>query len=267
MDTYSCKRCGYTTKVCANYVKHLHLIKPCLPILEDIPIEVLLTHLQQLKNRQYKYKCDYCDKTFKTPQNKYQHKQLCKKRPQNESVDDQLTVLQSCVSNTVQENIKLKQDNMRLKQEVSIALSDKTKFEVLYYECLRNGKRTEKTYQDILEKYYGHGHKKLACGVTDITTDTFHGEIKAWNCWKEAIGQLHCYNSDLPRAELHVYLFGEYSPKSKKIACSKLLEQGFSVYEFRHEDTYISLINLKDQSKTKVWQGLSEENALTTSST
>jgi hypothetical protein len=264
MNTHKCRRCGYTTDICSNYIKHLHRSIPCDPILEDVSISILQSNLAKLKNRQYKYKCDFCDKTFKTPQNKYQHKQNCKKRRATTSVEDELPEPSQCseqnyakLSRLLQENARLQEQVTRLQSEASTAIQVNPKRDdLLFYEYLRNGKGAEKDYQYILEKHYGHGHRKLMCGVTDITTDTFHGEIKAWNSWKESIGQLHCYNSDDPKSELHVYLFGEYSSKHKSIACNKLQEQGFMVFEFIYEDSSIYIHNLNDGTRTMVWQGI-----------
>lgn len=82
-------------------------------------------------------------------------------------------------------------------------------------ELLKN-KKSESIYQTILESHLGGTHKTLKNGITDITTETFHAEIKEWKCWKEAVGQLMVYNVDEPRPQLRVYLFGTCPCKSKK---------------------------------------------------
>ena len=51
------------------------------------------------------------------------------------------------------------------------------------------------------------GHKKLKSGITDITTDFIHAEIKNWDSWKDAIGQLCVYQINDPKEKLEVYFF------------------------------------------------------------
>jgi hypothetical protein len=69
-------------------------------------------------------------------------------------------------------------------------------------------KRDEYFYQNWLEQRLGGSHMKLQSGVTDITTDTCHAEIKEWKSWKAGVGQLLAYNSELRRQEVALYLFG-----------------------------------------------------------
>lgn len=46
----------------------------------------------------------------------------------------------------------------------------------------------------ILEKKLDSKHKKVKYGVTDITTENEHIEIKKWSDYKHALGQLCSYN-------------------------------------------------------------------------
>ena len=100
----------------------------------------------------------------------------------------------------------------------------------------------------ILENYFNASHKTLKCGITDITTDNMHAEIKAWDCWKESIGQLITYNTLDPRNELHVYLFGKYGPSSKQMAFEVLVKNNFKVFDCIIEDKTIRVINMSDNS-------------------
>jgi hypothetical protein len=49
-------------------------------------------------------------------------------------------------------------------------------------------------YQHFLEKILGSGHNITKYGITDITTDTQHIEIKCWKNYKNCMGQLLAYN-------------------------------------------------------------------------
>ena len=54
--------------------------------------------------------------------------------------------------------------------------------------------RREIYYQRFLEKMLGSGHNITKYGITDITTDTQHIEIKCWKNYKNCMGQLLAYN-------------------------------------------------------------------------
>lgn len=82
----------------------------------------------------------------------------------------------------------------------------------------------------IVEKYLGNTHKNLQSGITNITTDTIHAEIKRWNRYKEAIGQLLVYNKKLPREQLQVYLFDKYKQKSMDEAVDMFKEFNITVF-------------------------------------
>lgn len=247
--SHKCKRCGYETNESFNYWKHLKRINACPAKLSDISTTELLNAFNESRNEGKTLPCRFCRKLFGTKQTKYQHEQRCKKNPTHQTLDNT-----DNTANLAEEHRRLTEQLKLANQEKEKANQEKERYEKLYYDALQTKRKCERTYQDILERYYGQGHKTLQSGVTDITTDTFHGEIKAWNCWKEAIGQLRCYNSDDPKAELHVYLFGQYDKTKKDIAKQRLLEQGFKVYEIVDENNTVVIHNIEDDSKTVVWQ-------------
>lgn len=90
-------------------------------------------------------------------------------------------------------------------------------------------KKDERFYQNMMEKRLGGRHMKLPCGVTDITTDVLHVELKEWKFWKSGLGQLCAYNADCPRSQLHLYLFGVPTTEPRVIvqACKN---QSIDVY-------------------------------------
>ena len=109
-----------------------------------------------------------------------------------------------------------------------------------------NDKRNEAYYQKLLEIYFKAGHKKIGrVGITDITTDTSHIEIKKWDCWKEAIGQLFIYNNHCPKEDLQVHLFGKYDEAHKKDAIKDFLKLNIKCYEFQHIGSSIHIVCLK----------------------
>lgn len=91
-------------------------------------------------------------------------------------------------------------------------------FKKLTSETFGPQRSGELIYQKNLEKIYGCGHMALkVTGITDLSTDKFHIELKNWARWKEGVGQLVCYNLEKPVDELRLYLFGILPSKYKEI--------------------------------------------------
>ena len=51
MVNYQCNRCGYITKHKANFITHLERKNICVPLLEDISIEMLYEKYNLKKNK------------------------------------------------------------------------------------------------------------------------------------------------------------------------------------------------------------------------
>lgn len=109
----------------------------------------------------------------------------------------------------------------------------------------------EATFQKLLEKYRfpGATHKRVACGVTDITTDTLHAEIKRFDFWKEAIGQLMAYKVVMHRSELQLYLFGRVSQACKDMAIHVLQSLNIHPFEMILTDTEFIIVDLLNKSE------------------
>lgn len=93
--------------------------------------------------------------------------------------------------------------------------------------------RSEVFYQAIVEEYLQGQHKKLKHGVTDVRNHKVHAEIKRWDLFMQAIGQLMYYNWVDPKEELHVYFFGRTTSKDAKYIIDLLMEKSFVVHTFR----------------------------------
>lgn len=105
-------------------------------------------------------------------------------------------------------------------------------------------KRSEAYYQRMLEVILGGGHKMLESGTTDITTASFHAEIKKWSAWKHAVGQLLCYNADDPRDVKRIYLFGARCNEASVVKCTRAL--GIELYAVDDVVGGISVTRLPD---------------------
>jgi hypothetical protein len=141
------------------------------------------------------------------------------------------------------QNTKLKEENDRLSAKLHILQS----------------KKNEDFYQDILEKYFKATHKRLAIGITDITTEDTHIEIKRWSCWREAFAQLILYNSHDPKEKLYACFFGEYAQPAKTLAIASLKQQNIICFELQNTQDAIHMVNLEDNTKQVVWGVAIEE--------
>ena len=75
----------------------------------------------------------------------------------------------------------------------------------------------EKRYQKLLEDRFQASHLHIpGVGITDITTDDTHIEIKRWSRYHEVPGQLAKYQHAIPRDKLAVYFFGRPPAVNKK---------------------------------------------------
>ena len=78
-------------------------------------------------------------------------------------------------------------------------------------------KLLERDYQKHLTKLLKASHLKNKFGVTDITTDNCHIEIKTWSNYKNALGQLISYNLGNPKEKLVAAFFGNIIFKERAI--------------------------------------------------
>lgn len=83
---------------------------------------------------------------------------------------------------------------------------------------LRIFAQSERAYQNALQAHYKCGHKRLPSGISDVTTEDRHIEIKRWPQWKQSVGQILAYNFYDPKPILEAHLFGKYPSHKKDIA-------------------------------------------------
>jgi hypothetical protein len=98
-------------------------------------------------------------------------------------------------------------------------------------------KRNEKYYQKFLEKELGGGHQATKFGITDISTDTYHLEIKHWSNFKACLGQLQAYNHNDDK-RLVAAFFGDIASSKKHDVIQLFYDNRIEVWElceFNHE--------------------------------
>jgi flagellar motility protein MotE (MotC chaperone) len=76
---YICQRCGYSSNHKSNFIKHLKTKKICPPNNEDTPRLNILNKLEEFKNLDKQYQCEYCESKFGHSSSYYRHKKTCKK--------------------------------------------------------------------------------------------------------------------------------------------------------------------------------------------
>jgi hypothetical protein len=111
----------------------------------------------------------------------------------------------------------------------------------------------EKVYQKYLESILNGKHVDYGIyGVSDITTNEFHAEIKSWKSWKNVMGQLISYNEASPRDELRAYMYGDL-PIDKKLETIKSLLNKFNISVFHIEicQEVLIITNLKNMSSNE----------------
>jgi hypothetical protein len=103
-------------------------------------------------------------------------------------------------------------------------------------------KRNELYYQKFLEKQLSATHKKTKFGITDISNETHHIEIKHWINYKSALGQLLSYNFN-DNKSLAAYFFGSVSEHQKQDIITLFHTNNVSVHELIDTPTGIQIIN------------------------
>ncbi len=114
---YKCTRCGYTTNRSNNLKKHLANKIICKPILENIDRQTIY---DSIFNKNYKFECEFCNKTYKTRDVLNKHKlkfhknEISKKDSVNETnelLKQIITILQSKNENKELTNINITTNN------------------------------------------------------------------------------------------------------------------------------------------------------------
>lgn len=261
---YTCKRCGYAT--CRKHNLQIHLQPKkfvCQPLLEDIDPKVLIDELTQTAtNIDGAFSCTFCSRRFNARSNLSTHSKRCRQRVIeqtdidriNDQVNELSTKLAAQLDDATHIEMKNKELIAMLKQLQKDKKQDQKHYSTLQQQInnlqlevgILKNKKTESFYQSALErfKFSGCTHQRLLCGITDITTDQLHAEIKVFSDWKEAVGQLLTYNQEMPRNQLHVYLFGQYNANCKKVAITALTNLNIQPFEIKVINDQISITDL-----------------------
>lgn len=121
---------------------------------------------------------------------------------------------------------------------------------LLKMSTLQSKQINEESFQKHLEIILHGGHVNYGFyGISDITNDAFHAEIKSWQSWKNVIGQLTSYNHASPRSELRAYMYGNLPSKPKlQLAMSLLAEFNINAFHIEMCQNVLTITDLEDMS-------------------
>lgn len=263
---FKCKRCGYETNLKTNLIIHLQSKKECKTTLSNISREILIQEINDLKNKDKpnNFECKICFQGFTCRSTKWRHEVKCinitKLTEKNAKIkilfDKLLTEYKSILFENMKKNFNFDDNEEdRIKECMEylnnslLNYNNKVCNKVIKIQTNKEYNK-EEFFQILLEIFYKSTHKNLEIGVTDITTDNMHGEIKRWNCWKESIGQLLAYNKDCPKDNLNVYLFGDYKLEYKVRAANVLKECNINIFdcEYNKDKSEIIIRNFFDEN-------------------
>lgn len=235
---YSCERCGYTTDHKKHMIQHLQRKNTCNALLSSVDQLSLLEDILNANTISTCNACNFCGKEFASRQGKSRHHKICKQRPELKQSEGISIVLNLNLSDNEQTtNSPIDLGNTQPVPSPSEPINTQSEYisNLLFeIEALKE-KKTENFYQHIVEKYLGGTHKVVKCGITDVSTDTTHAEIKTAKEYKAAIGQLVCYNFVDKKPNLHLYLFGKTG--KKLIETAKELCAGLNIDLFMFKCT------------------------------
>lgn len=125
-------------------------------------------------------------------------------------------------------NLELKNKINGLETEITRLKTDSNELNNKVIEL--ESKRNESYYQRFLERKLSGTHKRTKFGITDITTDKEHIEIKHWKNYKAALGQLLSYNHHDNKI-LSVYFFGTIDDKQRENIIELYSSKGVNINE------------------------------------
>jgi regulator of replication initiation timing len=153
-------------------------------------------------------------------------------KAQFESTTNEMSQLRSDFHQLTKENSKLREENSKLRSELTEENKRlRTELDEVKLTCENLMiQRNEQFYQVCVEKKLGATHKKTPLGITDISTETEHIEIKHWRNFKSALGQLQSYNFEDDKI-LCAYFFGNIRPDLRDTVIKLYRSKGISITE------------------------------------
>ena len=259
---FGCKRCGYETDQKCILKRHLEKKYICSAKFNDISREELIKelHVRYIPPDDKNFTC-ICGNKYNQASALTRHKKSCsitlgiakyiptEYAPDQTTQDPEIKILLNTILD-LQRQILVQKSQPTNQKEI-----DKINVKLLSLQI----KKREQFFQKLLENHYGARHKKLKSGVTDITTDDFHGEIKIWDMWKHALGQLMCYNAENEKHEMRVYLFGSCDSTKKITIIERFKSFDIRVFYFEEDEYDVYLMEHGIDEKVSVFTKMDQE--------
>ena len=184
---FTCKRCGFETKLKTNLASHLKRKNICNPIISDISINDLLKEITKEKNNSnITYDCDFCNKKFNYASGKCRHMKTCKETTNRfEEMQEKLKELEeklnhpvtTIINNNITNNIQ--QNNIVLenfcKEDVEF-ISD-----TFIRKCLS---RVANGFEDLTKKIHFNPNKPEYHNITILNKKDSYLEVFKDNKWQ-----------------------------------------------------------------------------------
>lgn len=216
---YCCPACQYRTKYKNDMRRHFYEAKTCVNLTGVVLNDDLKKHI--IDNRimagfitQNANANIHSENTTKEPKTKA-HGEMNELKVANQTLQEHVHLLRGEIN--------------EIKQHLNISPVPQYK---------------EIFYQQILEKHLGGNHLQLHTGITDVTTDLIHAEIKIWYDYRKGISQLQLYNAASRRERLQLYFFGNSLRNERAIVCEYVPAFNIELYEFVHEGLILKIVNL-----------------------
>jgi adenylate cyclase class IV len=236
--SYECPRCRYTTTVSIDMKRHLNRKNSCKCTYSDMSshqiMKLLFPKHDDIVARRV-HACGLCKKQFTHPNARNRHEIKCTgqipcSKQRGEFIHD----------------VDLHQQIITLQEQIQMMQCENEKLR-LHIQNL-TGVRKEQFYQALVEEYLQGTHKRLmykgkCVGVSDVTTQNVHAEIKHFDNYKEALGQLLWYNCNDQGKELHLYLFGRHPVDKTHVIVDQLINNfDVQVFMFDCTGSYVNII-------------------------
>jgi len=130
---------------------------------------------------------------------------------------------------------------------------------------LLSERKKESYYQKLMEEKLNAKRMKVpGVGMTDLTNDEAHIEIKNWIYYDDVPGQLAKYHQVIPRKKSVVYYFGRRPRKQRLDQILQLMfNAGIEVYSFDVDDVIERHLPTQDGEESKVHRFIQEHMART----
>lgn len=249
MTLHTCPRCGYSTNQKQSMRTHYQRKIPCNPVLQSIGLDELLDKLENPDNA--KYTCTKCSKKYTSRQGLVTHQKKMHSSDITKSLEGS-NVQTIKLDNENKQTVCMTCECMRIRyqellQELSLVKRENQRLrnENLKYKT----KRTEEFYQVVVENWLQSSHVQLGIGVSDVTTEDTHVEIKDWKSWKHAAGQLRAYHNDSPKENLFLCLYGPYDKVAKQKAIANVKKDGVRCFDFVDVDRKVIVVDSDTQEE------------------